>query len=76
MDREQAEKRLGIFLSGEEDRTEVISIKYLYEKYGDHYFKLETKVTEENRILPNGEENNGLSTLMVCEDGNVLALPM
>ena len=67
---------MDIFLSEEEDRTEVILIKYLYEKYGDHYFKLETKVTEENRILPNGAENNGLLTLMVCEDGEILVLPM
>ena len=31
---------------------------------------------EENRILPNGVERDGLSILMVCEDGNVLGLPM
>jgi hypothetical protein len=76
MTKEQARKVLDIFLSEDEDVAEVISIKYLHERYGDHYFELKTKVTEENKILPNGVENDGLSILMVCEDGNVLALPM
>lgn len=73
MTKEQARKVLDIFLS--EDGAEVISIEYLYEEYGDHYFELEMKVTEENRILPNGVENDGRTVLMVCKDGNVLALP-
>lgn len=76
MTKEQARKVLDIFLSEDEDVAEVISIEYLHERYGDHYFELKTKVTEENKILPNGVENDGLSILMVCEDGNVLALPM
>lgn len=76
MTKEQARKVLDIFLSEDEDGAEVISIEYLYEEYGDHYFELEMKVTEENRILPNGVENDGRTVLMVCEDGNVLGLPM
>ncbi len=74
MTKEQARKALDIFLS--EDEAEVISIEYLYARDGDHYFEVETKVTEENRILPNGVESDGLLILMVCEDGNVLGLPM
>lgn len=73
MTKEQARKVLDIFLC--EDEAELISIEYLYEEYGDHYFELETKVTEENRILPNGVENDGRTVLIVRKDGNVLTLP-
>lgn len=74
MTKEQARKILDIFLS--EDGTEVLSIEYLYERNGEHYFELETKVTEKDRILPNGVESDGRTVLMVCKDGNVLTLPM
>ena len=71
---------------------ELIREIYEFDGMPEEWLEFETKVHEiikkyseketekltdsENRILPNGVERDGLSILMVCEDGNVLGLPM